>query len=80
MTKIEKKLKTIISQHLGIRENEITPSSHFIDDLNASPLEIADLMVKLENIFNLKISDQSAQKFNTVGDLLNYILDNIDGA
>lgn len=75
MKAIEIKIKKIISQHLGVGEKEITSSSHLIEDLNASPLELADLMVKLEEAFQIKIPEEEAQKFSTVGDIITFFSD-----
>lgn len=77
MEKVEKKIKKIISQHLGVGEKEITSSSCLSEDLNASMLEIADLIVKLEEVFQIKIPEEEAQKFSTVGDIINLFSDNI---
>lgn len=77
METIEKRVKTIISQHLGVGEREITPSSYLIEDLNASPLEIADLVANLEKTFQIKIPKEETQKFSTVGDIIAFLSDQI---
>ena len=77
MKTIEKGVKKIISQHLGVGEREITSSSHLIEDLNASPLEIADLVAKLEKAFQIKIPEEEAKKFSTVGDIVAFLSDQI---
>ena len=70
-----KHLRKIISSQLGVDEVEITPASHLQEDLNADPISIADLMVRLEEEFNFKIPQGQAQNFLTVGDILNFIAD-----
>jgi len=75
---LEKKIKKIISQHLGVREKEIASSSHLIDDLNASSVEIADLITKLENIFQVKVSQEEVEQFSTVGNIIAFFSDNSD--
>lgn len=77
MNQVEKKIKKIISQHLGVTEKEITRFSHLTEDLNASPLEIADLAAKLERAFQIKISEEAVQNFSTVESITAYIADNL---
>ena len=69
------KLKKIIAAQLGIDELEITEDSHLQDDLNADPISIADLIVEIEGEFHIKIPQNQAADFNTVGDILSFILD-----
>jgi len=77
MERVDNEIKKIISQHLGVGEREITDSSDLKEDLNASPLEIADLITKLEEVFRLKIPEDEVQKFSTVGDIITFLSDNI---
>lgn len=69
------RLKKITSVQLGVDEAEITPTSHLQEDLNADPISIADLIVRIEEEFNLKIPQGVATNFLTVGDILNFISD-----
>jgi acyl carrier protein len=69
------RLRKLISAQLGVDEVEITPTSHLQDDLNADPLSIADLIVRLEEEFNLKIPKEQISQFSTVEDILNFISD-----
>ena len=69
------RLKKLISTQLGVEEAEITPSSHLQEDLNADPLSVADLIVRLEEEFNLKIPREQIAQFSTVEDILNFISD-----
>ncbi len=69
------RLKKLISGHLGVDEAEITEESHLQVDLNADPLSIADLIVSMEKEFNISIPQETAIKFQTVGDILNFITD-----
>ena len=69
------KLKKIIAAQLGIDELEITEDSHLQDDLNADPISIADLIVEIEGEVHIKIPQNQAADFNTVGDILSFILD-----
>lgn len=64
--------KTIVDV-LGISESEIKEGSSFKDDLGADSLDVVDLIMELENEFDIEISDEDAEKLVTVGDVINYI-------
>lgn len=70
-------LKQIIAEGLGVPEEQITPESHFQDDLNADPLSMADLVVSIEDHFKIKIPADELAKFTTVGDFANFLSDNM---
>ena len=74
---IFKKLKKLISAGLGVDEAEINEESHLQEDLNADPLSIADLIVKLEKEFGITINQEQSPKLLTVGDILSLIDDQI---
>lgn len=69
------KLRKIISNNLGVPEEEIHSSSHLQDDLNADPLSISDLIISIEDNFDIKIPKEEIIKFNTVADIENFLLD-----
>ena len=70
------KIKKIISEQLGVDEGEITPESHFIDDLGADSLDTVELVMQLEEEYGLEIPDEDAEKLQTVGDAIKYIDEN----
>ncbi|MFD2829772.1 acyl carrier protein [Corticicoccus populi] len=72
------KVKDIIVDKLGIDEEKVTTDASFKDDLGADSLDIAELVMELEDEFEMEIPDEEAEKILTVGDALNYIdkLDN----
>jgi len=69
----EEKVKQIISEQLGIEESEITSNSSFADDLGADSLDQVELVMALEEAFELEISDEDAEKIHTVRDVLEYV-------
>ena len=67
------KVKSIIVEQLGVDEDEVTPDASFVDDLGADSLDTVELVMALEEEFNLEISDEDAEKIGTVGDAVRYI-------
>ena len=72
-TEFFEKLKELIAREWGVDQSEITPSSHLQEDLNADPLSISDLMIKIEEGFQIKIPENQTTNFKTVSDLLDFI-------
>lgn len=69
----EERLKKIIAEQLGVSEDEVTAEASFIDDLNADSLDLVELIMSLEEEFNVKISDDDAEKIRTVQDAMDYL-------
>ncbi|HBG09933.1 MAG: acyl carrier protein [Limnochordia bacterium] len=67
------KVKTIIVEQLGINEAEVTPEASFVEDLGADSLDVVELIMALEEEFDLKITDEEAEKIATVRDAVIYI-------
>lgn len=67
------KIKGLISEQLGIDENDITIESSFIEDLGADSLDIVELVMALEEEFDIVIPDEDAEKIRTVGEAVKYI-------
>jgi acyl carrier protein len=72
------KVKEIIVEQLGVDAEEVTVESSFIDDLGADSLDIVELIMALEEEFDMEIPDEEAEKFPTVGDVVNYIKEHTD--
>ena len=70
---VESKIKTIIAEHLGVKPEEVTPNASFVDDLGADSLDTVELIMALEEEFNVEIPDEDAEKMKTVGDAIKYI-------
>ncbi len=73
MSKVDDKVKAIIVEQLGVDEAEVTPEAKFVDDLGADSLDTVELVMALEEEFKLEISDEDAEKIQTVGDAVRYI-------
>jgi len=70
---IETKVREKISEQLGVAADEVTPEASFIEDLGADSLDIVELVMALEEEFNIEISDEDAEKIRTVKDVVTYI-------
>jgi acyl carrier protein len=70
---IEQKVKNIIADQLGVGEDEIKPTSSFIEDLGADSLDIVELVMAMEEEFEVEIPDEEAENIKTVQDATNYI-------
>jgi acyl carrier protein len=70
---IEAKVKNIIADQLGVGEDEIKPESSFIEDLGADSLDIVELVMAMEEEFEVEIPDEEAENIKTVGDAINYV-------
>jgi acyl carrier protein len=67
------RIKQIIADQLGIDEDQIVPEAAFIDDLGADSLDIVELIMALEEEFDMEIPDEDAEKIKTVQDAIDYI-------
>ncbi len=76
MASIEDKVKSIIVEQLGIQEDEVKPEASFIDDLGADSLDIVELVMAMEEEFEIEIPDEEAENIKTVGDAIKYINQN----
>ncbi|MBA7585061.1 Acyl carrier protein [subsurface metagenome] len=70
---IASKVKEITSEQLGVDESQITPEAKFVDDLGADSLDTVELVMALEEEFDLEISDEEAEKLTTVNRVISYI-------
>jgi acyl carrier protein len=73
LKEITEKVKQIISEQLGVEEGEVTPSASFVDDLGADSLDTVELVMALEEHFDIEILDEDAEKIRTVQDAIDYI-------
>lgn len=67
------KVKEVLVDVLGAKEEEIAPESKFVEDLGADSLDLVELIMSFEDKFGIEISDEEAEKLETVQDALNYI-------
>ncbi|HAR86660.1 MULTISPECIES: acyl carrier protein [Clostridium] len=67
------KIRAKIAEQLSIDENDITMDSGFVDDLGADSLDLVELIMALEEEFDMEIPDEDAEKITSVGDVVDYI-------
>jgi acyl carrier protein len=69
----EGRVREIICEHLGVGEEEVTPEASFIEDLGADSLDIVELVMAMEEEFEVEIPDEEAENIKTVQDAVNYV-------
>jgi acyl carrier protein len=73
MSDVYDRVKRIVIERLGVEEAEVTTEASFKDDLGADSLDVVELVMELEDEFDLEISDEDAEKITTVGEVVKYI-------
>ena len=71
--KVEEKVKTIIAQSLGVEGADVKPEARFVEDLGADSLDTVELVMALEEEFNIEIPEEDAEKILTVGRAIEYV-------
>ena len=70
---IEQKIRKIIVEQLGVHPEDVKPDARFVEDLGADSLDTVELIMGLEEEFNLEIPDEDAERMQKVGDVLKYL-------
>ena len=76
---VEHKVISIISQQLDVDKAEICRESTFVNDLSADSLDRVELILKLEDVFEMNISDEQLENMQTVGQAIDYIVEHLNG-
>ena len=78
MSNVDERVKKIVIEQLGVKEDEVSDSSSFVDDLGADSLDTVELVMALEEEFECEIPDEEAEKITTVQQAVDYINANKD--
>ena len=78
-TNLEQRISEMIIEQLGATKEEIVPEASFIDDLGADSLDIVELVMAMEETFDIEIPDDDAEKIQTIGDAVAYLKDRLEG-
>jgi acyl carrier protein len=73
MADVLERVTKIVVDRLGVDESQVSLTASFKDDLGADSLDVVELVMELEDEFDMEISDDDAEKISTVGDAVNYI-------
>ena len=76
MASIEERVKQSAAEQMGVDDAQLTPEASFMDDLGADSLDTVELVMALEEEFDIEISDEDAEKILTVQNAISYITDN----
>ena len=77
MSSIEERVKKIVAEQLGVKEDEVKTEASFVEDLGADSLDTVELVMALEEEFETEIPDEDAEKIMTVQDAIDYITENL---
>jgi acyl carrier protein len=77
MASVDERVKEIIAEQLGLEKDDIQPEASFIDDLGADSLDIVEMIMTIEDEFDVEISDEDAEKIVSVQDAISYISDKL---
>jgi acyl carrier protein len=78
-TDLEQRISEMIIEQLGATKEEIVPEASFIDDLGADSLDIVELVMAMEETFDIEITDDDAEKIQTIGDAVAYLRKRLEG-
>jgi acyl carrier protein len=75
---LEDRVSAIIVEQLGVTKEELAPGASFIDDLGADSLDIVELVMAMEEEFDIEIPDDDAERIQTIGDVISYVKEKIE--
>jgi acyl carrier protein len=76
-TELGMRIRSIVSDQLGVAKDEIRSESHIADDLGADSLDVVELVMQLEDEFDIEVPDEAAESIRTVGDVERYVAEHV---
>ncbi len=77
-TDLEQRVSAIIVEQLGVTREEIVPEASFTDDLRVDSLQMVELVMAMEETFDIEIPDEDAEKIQTIGDVVSYLKEKLE--
>lgn len=77
-SEVEQKVIDIVAEQMGVDKGEVSKDTHFINDLNADSLDTVELVMEFEDEFETSIPDEEAEKIQTVGQAIDYIVAHLE--
>ncbi len=71
---LETKIRSIMAERLGVEADEVTPDANILDDLGADSLDVVELVMSLEEEFNIEVPDEEVEEMRTVSDVERYVI------
>jgi len=75
--KLEGRICTLVADQLGVDVTEVTPEASIFDDLGADSLDVVELVLSLEDTFDIEVSDEEVEDMRTIGDIQQYVIGHI---
>jgi acyl carrier protein len=75
---LEERVTDIVVEHLNVSRDEVVPEASFVDDLGADSLDIVELVMAMEEEFDVEIPDDDAEKIQTIGDAIAYLKEKLE--
>ena len=74
---LAERIRTIVSEQFGVNMAEVTPDSNILDDLGADSLDVVELVMTLEDVFDIEVPDEAAESIRTIGDVERYVAEHV---
>jgi len=73
---LEVRIRSIVAEHLGCDMGEVTPEASILDDLGADSLDVVELVMAIEEAFDIEVPDEAVERLRTISDMERYVSDN----
>ena len=78
MSSVQERVIGIVAEQLGVEKEKVKPETSFVNDLGADSLDIVELLMSLEEEFDLEIPDEDAEQIQTIGDAISYLKERVE--